>query len=109
MDDKRIVALAFDSAELADEAMRSAQRMQDDELVCVHDALTVARSEDGSVGSVPASSLGAQAAKLAPELARPGQTLLALLVSNLAGMAVIEELRRFGRTRVVYARMPLEA
>ena len=40
------------------------------------------------------------------ELAKPGQAVLALLVSDLAAMAVIEELRRFQGARVVYATLP---
>ena len=43
------------------------------------------------------------------ELTRPGQTVLALMVSDIAGMAVIEELRRFRGARVVYAEVPAEA
>jgi uncharacterized membrane protein len=40
------------------------------------------------------------------ELTKPGQSVLALLVSDLAGMAIIEELRRFRGAHVVYAQLP---
>ncbi len=40
------------------------------------------------------------------DLTRPGQTVLALMVSDVAGMAVIEELRRFQGARVIYAQLP---
>jgi uncharacterized membrane protein len=43
------------------------------------------------------------------ELTRPGQTVLALLVSDIAGRAVLEELRKFRGARVVYAQLPAES
>lgn len=70
------------------------------------------------VGGVLAGGSGALAAKLVDTgisqdvigqlqaLTRPGQTVLALLVSNVAGMAAIEELRRFEGAHVVYATLP---
>ncbi len=70
------------------------------------------------VGGVIAGGGGALAAKLIEtgiphrivvelqELTRPGQTVLALMVSEVAGMAVIEELRRFQGAHVIYAQLP---
>jgi uncharacterized membrane protein len=40
------------------------------------------------------------------ELTAPGDTVLALLVSDVHGVAVIEELRRFQGARIVYATLP---
>ena len=138
MDDRRIVALAFETPELANQAMEAARRMQREDLLHIHDAVVVRRQEDGraevtSLDPAPApttlfssliatiSAAGALLGKLVDtgipqrvvgelqELAKPGQTVLALLVSDLAAMAVIEELRQFRGTRVVYARLPGEA
>jgi uncharacterized membrane protein len=73
------------------------------------------------IGGVLAAGGGALAAKLIDtgipdrivhelrDLTRPGQTVLALLVSDISGVAVIEELRRFEGARVVYAQLPAEA
>lgn len=152
-ENRRIVALAFDSPLLAQEAMLAAMRLQDQDLLRVHDAVLVARHEDGRtevttldptplaaavpsslfgalvgtlvagpfglvVGGAIGGGAGALVAKLVDtgiphrvvselqEIARPGQTVLALLVSDLAAMAVIEELRRFRGARVVYATLP---
>lgn len=70
------------------------------------------------VGGVLAGSGGAIAAKLIDtgipdrvvaelgELTQPGQTALALLVSDVAGVAAIDELRRFQGARLVYAQVP---
>jgi uncharacterized membrane protein len=70
------------------------------------------------VGGVLAGSGGAIAAKLIDtgipdrvvaelgELTQPGQTSLALLVSDVAGVAAIDELRRFQGARLVYAEVP---
>jgi uncharacterized membrane protein len=151
---RRIVALAFDSTAKAHEALQSALRLQEHDLLTLHDAVFVCRAEDGTtqitetadptpvaaavpsslfgalvgtlvagplgflVGGVLAGGGGALAAKLIDtgiptrivselqELTRPGQTVLALLVSDIAGMAVIEELRRFRGALVVYAQLP---
>lgn len=150
----RIVALAFDSPQRAKDALESALRLQERDLLELHDAVFVSRQEDGTVevtessdptpvaAAVPSSLFGALvgtliagplgliiggvvagggaalATKLVEtgipsrvvaelqELTRPGQTLLALMVSDIAGMAVIEELRRFQGARVVYAQLP---
>jgi uncharacterized membrane protein len=73
------------------------------------------------VGGVLAGSAGAVAAKLIDtgipdrvvgelgELTQPGQTSLALLISHVAGTAVLDELRRFQGARIVYAEVPPEA
>lgn len=154
---RRIVALAFDTPLRAHDALLSAMRLQEHDLLEVHDAVFVTRSEDGAVeitesadptpvaaavpsslfgalvgtllagpvglliGGVLAGGGGALAAKLIDsgipsrvlgelqELTRPGQTVLALMVSDIAGMAVIEELRRFQGARVVYAQVPAAA
>jgi len=148
------VALAFESSLKAQEAMLAALRLQDQDLITIHDAVFVTRSEEGRIqvtettdptpvaaavpsslfgalvgtlvagplgfliGGVLAGGGGAIVAKLVDigipdrvigelqELTRPGQTVLALLVSDIAGMAVIEELRRFRGARVVYAQLP---
>ena len=129
-DDKRIVALAFESSHEAHEALSAARRMQEQDLVHVQDAVMVTRQEDGGTEVTPVgattSLFGALIRTLVTgplkaltdtgipqrvvgeiqELAKPGQTVLALLVSDLAAMAVIEELRRFRGTPVVYARLP---
>jgi len=152
-DDRRIVALAFDSTARAQEALREAMRLQDQHLLAIHDAVFVTRDEAGhaevsstdptAVAAAVPSSLfgaligtlvagpfgfllggvmgGASAALVAKlvdtgiphrvvgelqELTRPGQTVLALWISDIAGMAVIEALRRFQDARVVYAQLP---
>jgi uncharacterized membrane protein len=73
------------------------------------------------IGGVLAGGGGALAAKLIDtgipdrvvgelqELTIPGQTVLALLVSDIAGMVIIEELRRFRGAHVVYAQLPAAA
>lgn len=70
------------------------------------------------IGGALAGGAGALAAKLIDtgipyrtvvelqERTQPGQTVLALLVSDIAGIAVIEELRRFQGADVVYAELP---
>jgi len=70
------------------------------------------------IGGVLAGGAGAIAAKLVStgipyctilalqDLTRSGQTVLALLVSDIAGIAVIDELRRFQGAEVVYAELP---
>jgi uncharacterized membrane protein len=151
---RRIVALAFESPLRAQEAMGSAMRLQAEGLLTIHDAVFVDRHEAGRaevtpsldpapvaaavpsslfgaligtlvagplgflIGGVLAGGGGALVAKLVEsgiphhvvgelqELTTPGQTVLALLVSDIAGMAVIEELRRFRGARVVYAQLP---
>lgn len=152
-DERRIVALAFDSLERAQDAMVAAMSLQDRHLLTIHDAVFVTRDEAGhaeientdptAVAAAVPSSLfgalvgtlvagpfgfllggvmgGASAALVAKlvdtgiphrvvaelqDLTRPGQTVLALWVSDIAGMAVIEELRRFQGARVVYAQLP---
>ncbi len=149
----RIVALAFESPILAQEAMLAALRLEEQDLLKVHDAVVVTRTETGRtevstldptpvaaavptglfgalIGTLVAGPIGllvggaigggggALIARLVDtgiphrvvgelqELTKPGQTLLALLVSDLAGMAIIEELRRFRGARVVYAQLP---
>ncbi len=73
------------------------------------------------IGGVLAGGGGALAAKLIDtgipdrvvhelqDLTRPGQTVLALLVSDITGMAAIEELRRFQGAKLVYAQLPPDA
>jgi len=151
---RRIVALAFDTPARAHAALASALRLQDQDLLVVHDAVFVTRHPDGTVelveshspapvaAAVPSTLFGALVGTLVAgplgllvggalgggggalvarvidsgishrvvgelqELTRPGQTVLALMVSDIAGMAVIEELRRFRGARVVYAEVP---
>lgn len=153
----RIVALAFESHELAAAALKSALRLEEQDLIDVHDAVFIDRHEDGTVevnesasvaaaaaavpsslfgalvgtliagpvglliGGVLAGGGGALAARLVEtgisdkvvgelqELTKPGHTVLALMVSDIAGMAVIEELRRFRGAKVVYAELPTAA
>jgi len=153
---QRIIALAFDTPGLAHEALQSATRLADDELMTIHDAVLVDRSVDGRthveragapsiaaivpsllagavVGALVAGPVGfliggvlvgvgaALVIKLVAssiphhvvgelrERTRPGQTVLALLVSDIAGPAVLEELRKFRGARVVYAQLPAES
>lgn len=154
--EQRVVALAFATKELAHEALRSATRLADDELLTLHDAVLVTREATGPVhvettgvpavaAAVPSTLFGALIGTLVAgplgfliggalaggggamigklvesgiphhviselqHLTQPGQTVLALLVSDLAGMAVIEELRKFRGARVVYAQLPAES
>ncbi len=150
----RIVALAFETPERAHEAMQAATRLQEQELLTIHDAVYVTRHEQGPaevtssldagpvaaavpsslfgalvgtlvagpvgflIGGVLAGGCGSIVARLVEsgiperivselqELTRPNQTVLALLVSDIAGMPVIEELRRFRGAHVVYSQLP---
>ena len=43
------------------------------------------------------------------ELTKPGQTVLALLVSDWSAGAVVQELRRFQGAHIVYAELPASA
>lgn len=154
---RRIVALAFDTHAEAQQALAAALRLQDKDLLDVHDAVFVSRTEDGTVdvavtsdptpvaaavpsslfgalvgtlvagpigfliGGVLSGGCGALVAKLVDSgiparivtalqgLTRPGQTVLALLVSNIGGLPVIEELRRFRGAKVVFAQLPPDA
>ena len=151
---RRIVALAYESFPEAEDALGTAMRLQDDELIDIEDAVFVTREEDGRVtiteradptplaaavpsslfgaligilvagplgfliGGVLAGGGGALVARLVEngipnrvvnelqELTRPGQTVLAMLVKDVSAMAVIEQLRRFRRAPVVYAKVP---
>ncbi|HEU0033025.1 MAG TPA: DUF1269 domain-containing protein [Kofleriaceae bacterium] len=141
---RRIIALAFESQAEAQEALQEALRLQDKDLLTLHDAVFVSRLEDGTIeiaetsdptpvaaavpsslcgalvgtllggplgfliGGVLAGGGGALVAKLVDsgisaqvlsdleDQTRPGQTVLALLVSNLGGLAVLEQLRHDG-------------
>ena len=152
-DTRRIVALSYDSFGAAEDALATAMRFQDDELIDIEDAVFVTRGEDGRVtiteradptpiaaavpsslfgafigtlvagplgfliGGVIAGGGGALIARLVEtgipqrvvgelqELTRPGQTVLAMLVKDVAAMAIIEELRRFRRAPVVYTKV----
>jgi len=154
---QRIVALAFDSPLLAQQAMLAALRLQEQGKLVLHDAVFVSRSENTPaevietmdptpvaaavpsslfgaligtlvagplgflIGGVLAGGTGALVAKLIDtgisddviqqlrELTSPGQTVLALLVSNWSAAAVIEELQRFVGAHVVYAELPASA
>ena len=96
------LGLPFETHQAAEEALATALRLQDEGLVRVHDSALIVWDVQGR-GNVPATF--ARAAGQLQELAKPGQTVLALLVSELAGMAVIEELRRFRNTAVVYTKV----
>ena len=79
----------------------------------------------GSLGLVLGGALGAGTGALAAklldtgipddivvqlrEMTAPGDTVLALLVSDIQGPAVIEELRRHEGARVIYATLPAAA
>ena len=96
------LGLPFETRPAAEAALKTALRMQDDGLVTIHEAALIVWDVQGR-GDVPAVFAGA--AGQLQELAKPGHTVLALLVSELAGMAVIEELRRFRNTAVVYTKV----
>jgi uncharacterized membrane protein len=104
MSQQRIIGLAFDTPEEAKEALETAMRLQAQDLLRVHEVTTLSWSDDGHVTATPPSPFAELAGDL-QELARPGQTVLALLVSDVAGMAVIEELRRFRNRPVLYTKV----
>ena len=110
--DQRIVGLTVSSTAEAKETLLLAARLQEEGLITVHDAAIITRlpngraeitslDPDGVAG--PPTEFGAVANDQVRNL--DGQTVLALLVSDVAGMVVIEELRHFQDTPVVYARM----
>ncbi|MDQ3366419.1 MAG: DUF1269 domain-containing protein [Myxococcota bacterium] len=151
---RQIVALAFDTPARAHEAMQAATRLQEQELLSIHDAVYVTRHDEGPaevttsldagpvaaavpsslfgalvgtlvagpvgflIGGVLAGGCGSIVARLVESgipqriigeleaLTRPNQTVLALLISDIAGGAVIEELRRFRGAHVVYSQLP---
>lgn len=153
---RRIVAIAFDSPLRAQEALLAALRLEELELLEIHDAVFVNRAPSGRVeivetsdpgavaaavpsslvgaligtlvagplgllvGGVLAGGGGALAARLIDagipdhvvrelgDLTQPGHTALALLASDVAGPAVLDELRRFQGARIVYAEVPPE-
>ncbi|MDQ3337045.1 MAG: hypothetical protein M4D80_17930 [Myxococcota bacterium] len=96
------LGLPFETRQAAEAALQTAMRMQTDGLLNVHESALIAWDLQGRA-QVPAPFIGA--AGQLKELARPGHTVLALLVSEVAGMAVIEELRRFHSTAVVYTKV----
>jgi uncharacterized membrane protein len=96
------LGLPFETRQAAETALATARRLAADGLVDIHDSALIVWDVQGR-GDVPAAFAGA--AGQLQELAKPGQTVLALLVSELAGMAVIEELRRFRNTAVVYTKV----
>ena len=96
------LGLPYETRQAAEAALQAALRMQDDALVVIHEAALIVWDVQGRA-DVPA--LFAGAAGQLQELAKPGHTVLALLVSELVGMAVIEELRRFRNTAVVYTKV----
>jgi len=151
---QRIVALAFDSPLLAQQALLAALSLQENGELALHDAVFVSRTEEAPaevietmdptavaaavpsslfgalvgtlvagplgflIGGVLAGGTGALVAKLIEtgipdqviqqlrELTKPGQTVLALLVSNWGPAAVVEQLNRFVGAHVVYAELP---
>lgn len=154
---RQTVAIAFDSALRAQEALLAALRLEERGLLTLHDAVFVSRSASGRIeifetsdpapvaAAVPTSLIGALigtlvagpigllvggvlgggggalAARLldtgipdrvAREIGaqtQPGQTSLALLVSDVVAAAVLEELRRFQGARIAYAEVPPDA
>lgn len=96
------LGLPFETRQAAEAALEAALRMQGEGLVNIHDSALIVWDTQGRA-DVPAAFAGA--AGQLQELAKPGQTVLALLVSELVGMAVIEELRRFRNTAVVYTKV----
>lgn len=99
MSAQHIIGIPFQTPSEAEAALRTAMQLQDQKLLRVHDSATVIWDAHGRA-DVPAAFAGV--AGPLQELAKPGQPVLALLVSDLAGMAVIEELRQFRDVRVLY-------
>src|SRR5688500_8055496 len=100
---RRIVALAYDSFSAAEDALGTAMRFQDDDLIDIEDAVFVSRAEDGRVtiteradptplaAAVPSSLFGALIGSLVAGplgfliggvLAGGGGALVARLVEN---------------------------
>lgn len=96
------LGLPFETREAAEDALAAALRMQDDGLLRVHESALIVWDVQGR-GDVPAAFT--RAAGQLQELAKPGHTVLAMMVSEVAGMAVIEEMRRFRNTAVVYTKV----
>ncbi len=96
------LGLPFETHEAAEAALDAAIRMATDGLLIIHETALISCDAAGR-GHVPA--LFARATGQLQELAKPGYTVLALLVSDVVGMAVIEELRRFRNTAVVYTKV----
>lgn len=94
-----IIGVAFQTLAEAEAALQTAMQLQAQQLVCVRDSAMIVWGAGGHA-EVPAAFAGV--AGLLQELAKPGQPVLALLVSDVAGMAVIEELRRFRDVPVLY-------
>ena len=96
---QHIIGVAFQTPAEAEAALQTAMRLQDEKLVRVHDSAMLVWDVCGHA-MVPAPFT--TVAGHLQELAKPGEPVLALLVSELAGMAVIEELRRFRDIPVLY-------
>jgi uncharacterized membrane protein len=96
------LGLPFETRQAAEAALEAAMQMQTEGLLNVHESALISWDVQGRA-EVPAAFNGASGQL--QELAKPGHTVLALLVSELAGMAVIEELRRFHNTAVVYTKV----
>lgn len=96
---QHFIGVALQTPAEAEDALQTAMRLQDQELLRVHDSAIIVWDARGHA-DVPAA-FAAVAGQL-QELAKPGEPVLALLVSEVAGMAVIEELRRFRDIPVVY-------
>ena len=96
----RTIGVTYDTAADAEAALQTARWLEAKGLLQIHDAALVTWDAQGRPDATPPAFAVEMPALM--ELAKPGQVVLALHVTDIAGMIVIEELRRFRNKRVLY-------
>jgi hypothetical protein len=104
-DAQRLFILTFASPLSAQEALLAAARLGRAGCLVLHDAVLVSRSRDGSFSSVQetrdaSSGPSALGRGLLALPVPPGATALALAVSRIDRLAVLDELTRFAGTEL---------